>query len=86
MWNEVEYLKIDDAGLHLIVKGQTQVLDVENIVLCAGQEPMRDLYAPLVAAGLKVHLIGGAKEAAELDAQRAIAEGWKLAISNTETS
>ena len=80
MWNEVEYLKIDDAGLHINVKGQAQVLEVENIILCAGQEPMRVLYAPLVAAGLKVHLIGGAKEAAELDAKRAIEEGWRLTI------
>jgi 2,4-dienoyl-CoA reductase (NADPH2) len=83
MWNEVEYLKIDDAGLHINLKGQAQVLEVDNIILCAGQEPMRNLYAPLVAAGIKVHLIGGAKEAAELDAQRAIAEGWQLTLSNT---
>ncbi|MFN0034222.1 MAG: FAD-dependent oxidoreductase [Saprospiraceae bacterium] len=79
MRNEVDYLKIDDAGLHITVKGQLQVLDVENVVICAGQEPMRDLYAPLVAAGLKVHLIGGAKEAAELDAKRAIEEGFGIA-------
>jgi len=78
MWNEVEYLKIDDAGLHITVKGKLQVLEVENVVLCAGQEPLRDLYAPLVAAGIKVHLIGGAKEAAELDAKRAIEEGFLL--------
>jgi len=78
MWNEVEYLKIDDAGLHINVKGKPQVLDVDNVILCAGQEPMRELYAPLVAAGLKVHLIGGAKEAGELDAQRAIEEGFLL--------
>ena len=76
MWNEVEYLKIDDEGLHINVKGKAQVLDVENIVLCSGQESMRDLHAPLVHAGLKVHLIGGAKEAGELDAKRAIEEGW----------
>ena len=81
MWNEVEYLKIDDAGLHINLKGQAQVLEVDNVILCAGQEPMRDLYAPLVAAGIKVHLIGGAKEAAELDAQRAIEEGWRLTFS-----
>jgi 2,4-dienoyl-CoA reductase (NADPH2) len=79
MWNEVEYLKIDDEGLHINLKGQAQVLEVDHVILCAGQEPMRDLYAPLVAAGIKVHLIGGAKEAAELDAQRAIAEGFLIA-------
>jgi 2,4-dienoyl-CoA reductase (NADPH2) len=80
MWSEANYLKIDDAGLHLTVKNQAQVLDVENIVICAGQEPLRTLYEPLVQAGLKVHLIGGAKEAGELDAKRAIEEGWRLAF------
>ncbi|MFN0173200.1 MAG: FAD-dependent oxidoreductase [Saprospiraceae bacterium] len=78
MWNEVEYLKIDDAGLHITVQGKPQLLEVENVVVCAGQESMRELYAPLVAAGIKVHLIGGAKEASELDAQRAIEEGFLL--------
>jgi 2,4-dienoyl-CoA reductase (NADPH2) len=81
MWPEVSYLKIDDAGLHITVKGEPQVLDVENVVICAGQKPLRDLYAPLAQAGLKVHLIGGAKEAAELDAKRAIEEGWRLAMA-----
>ncbi|MCB0574570.1 MAG: FAD-dependent oxidoreductase, partial [Saprospiraceae bacterium] len=81
MWPGVQYHKIDDAGLHLTYQGQAQVLDVENVVICAGQEPLRDLYGPLVEAGLTVHLIGGAKEAAELDAQRAIAEGWALATA-----
>ncbi|GAB4496032.1 MAG: NADPH-dependent 2,4-dienoyl-CoA reductase [Saprospiraceae bacterium] len=80
MWSEVNYLKIDDAGLHITVKGQPQVLDVENVVICAGQNPLRDLYEPLREAGIKVHLIGGAKEAAELDAKRAIEEGWKVAL------
>ena len=81
MWPGVQYHKIDDAGLHLTYQGQTQILDVDNVVICAGQEPLRDLYGPLVEAGLTVHLIGGAKEAAELDAQRAIAEGWALATA-----
>jgi 2,4-dienoyl-CoA reductase (NADPH2) len=81
MWSEVQYLKIDDAGLHISVKGPPQVLDVENVVICAGQNPLRDLYAPLVQAGMKVHLIGGAKEAAELDAKRAIEEGWRVAMA-----
>jgi 2,4-dienoyl-CoA reductase (NADPH2) len=78
MWNEVEYLKIDDAGLHLNVKGALQVLDVEHIIYCAGQESLRDLYAPLTAAGVKVQVIGGAKAAGELDAKRAIAEGFEV--------
>ncbi|MDX1913219.1 MAG: NADPH-dependent 2,4-dienoyl-CoA reductase [Saprospiraceae bacterium] len=83
MWNEVEYIKIDDQGLHLRVKGAPRVLEVDNIVICAGQEPLRDLYEPLTKAGIKVHLIGGAKEAAELDAKRAIEEGWLLARGQT---
>lgn len=78
MWSDVQYLKIDDAGLHITLKNKPQILDVENIVICAGQEPLRDLYEPLVQAGVKVRLIGGAKEAAELDAERAIREGWRL--------
>lgn len=81
MWNEVEYQKIDDAGLHIMVKGKPQLLVVENVIVCAGQESMRDLYAPLLAAGLQVHLIGGAKAAGELDAKRAIEEGWRLTVS-----
>lgn len=79
MWNEVEYVKIDDDGLHLRVKGAPRLLEVEHVVICAGQEPLRELHEPLRAAGIKVHLIGGAKEAAELDAKRAIEEGWLLA-------
>ena len=86
MWNEVEYLKIDDDGLHINIKGQPQVLDVEHVVLCSGQESMRDLYAPLVEAGVKVYLIGGAKEAAELDAKRAIEEGYEIATYGTVTT
>ena len=78
MWNAVEYLKIDDAGLHIRINGAIQVLDVEHVVICAGQESLRSLYDPLVAAGLKVHLIGGAKEAGELDAKRAIEDGFLL--------
>jgi 2,4-dienoyl-CoA reductase (NADPH2) len=75
MLAEVQYVKIDDEGLHVTIKGQPQVLPVDNVVICAGQEPLRELYAPLQAAGIKVHLIGGAKEASELDAKRAIEEG-----------
>ncbi|UUZ75720.1 hypothetical protein LP414_29355 [Polaromonas sp. P1(28)-13] len=55
------------------------VLAVDNIVLCAGQEPLRELLEPLRAAGIKTHLIGGADEASELDAKRAINQGTRLA-------
>ncbi len=81
MWNSVQYDRIDDAGLHLTVKGEKQVLDVDNIIVCAGQEPLGALKAPLELAGVRVHLIGGAKLAAELDAQRAIEEGMKVALA-----
>jgi 2,4-dienoyl-CoA reductase (NADPH2) len=79
MWDSVTYNKIDDAGLHISVNGQSQVLAVDNVVICAGQHPLRELYEPLVQSGMKVHLIGGAKEAGELDAVRAIREGYLLA-------
>ena len=81
MLNSVEYLKIDDAGLHIRIgaEGEPQVLAVDNIVICAGQDPLRELQDGLVAAGQNVHLIGGADVAAELDAKRAINQGSRLA-------
>lgn len=80
MLNSVEYLGIDDAGLHIrVADGEPQVLAVDNVVICAGQEPLRELQEGLVAAGQSVHLIGGADVAAELDAKRAINQGSRLA-------
>ena len=81
MLNSVEYLKIDDQGLHIRIgaDGEPQVLAVDNIVICAGQDPLRELQDGLVAAGQNVHLIGGADVAAELDAKRAINQGSRLA-------
>jgi 2,4-dienoyl-CoA reductase (NADPH2) len=76
-----EYLKIDDAGLHIRRDGVDQVLAVDNVVVCAGQEPVRDLLAPLEQAATAVHIIGGADEASELDAKRAIEQGTRLAAS-----
>jgi len=75
------YQKIDDAGLHYIADDQQQVLEVDNIVLCTGQEPVRDLYEQLSEAGASVDLIGGADEASELDAKRAINQGSRLAAA-----
>ncbi|WP_128378159.1 NADPH-dependent 2,4-dienoyl-CoA reductase [Streptomyces cavernae] len=75
----VQYDRIDDAGLHITVDGRSQVLQVDTIVLCTGQEPHRDLYDELAAAGRTAHLIGGADVAAELDAKRAIKQGTELA-------
>ncbi|MBK9347049.1 MAG: FAD-dependent oxidoreductase [Burkholderiales bacterium] len=77
----VTYRKVDDAGLHITVGDKEQVLPVDNVILCAGQDPNRDLQAELQAAGVTVHLIGGADKAAELDAKRAIKQGTELALS-----
>ncbi len=75
----VEYRRIDDEGLHLSIDGEPQVLPVDNVVICAGQEPLRELADQLEAAGMRVHVIGGAAEAGELDAKRAIHQGTTLA-------
>ena len=81
----VSYRKIDDEGLHITVtpkgaeQGEDKLLPVDTIIVCAGQEPLRELQAGLEAAGLPVHLIGGADVAAELDAKRAIDQGSRLA-------
>ncbi len=75
----VSYRKVDDAGLHITVDGKEMVLSVDNVILCAGQDPQRELQAQLVAAGCTVHLIGGADKAVELDAKRAIKQGTELA-------
>ncbi|WP_342115622.1 NADPH-dependent 2,4-dienoyl-CoA reductase [Pseudoduganella sp. OTU4001] len=77
----VSYDRIDDAGLHVTVEGQQHVLPVDNVIVCAGQEPLRELQQGLLGAGCKVHLIGGADVAAELDAKRAINQGTRLAAA-----
>ena len=75
----VTYRKIDDHGLHITVDGRDRCLEVDNVVVCAGQEPNRDLHDALIKAGVSSHLIGGAEEAIELDASRAIDTGTRLA-------
>jgi 2,4-dienoyl-CoA reductase (NADPH2) len=77
----VTYERIDDAGLHLTVDGAPRLLEVDTVVVCAGQEPVRDLADELRAAGHPVHLVGGADVAAELDAKRAIDQGTRLAAA-----
>jgi 2,4-dienoyl-CoA reductase (NADPH2) len=77
----VSYEKIDDAGLHLRLGDESQVLDVDTIVMCAGQEPRRELLDDLKKAGVAVSLIGGADVAAELDAKRAIDQGTRAAAA-----
>jgi 2,4-dienoyl-CoA reductase (NADPH2) len=80
MLNNVTYRKVDDAGLHITMGDKEMTIPADTIVLCAGQEPQRELQAQLVAAGCTVHLIGGADKAAELDAKRAIKQGTELAL------
>ena len=79
MMSSVTYHKIDDAGLHITSNGKDLILDVDHVVICAGQLPFRDLFDPLKNAGINVHLIGGADVASELDAKRAIDQGSRLA-------
>ncbi|MFD8796516.1 oxidoreductase [Streptomyces vinaceus] len=75
------YDRIDDEGLHITVGGEERLVPADTVVLCTGQEPRRDLYEALLAAGARPHLIGGADVAAELDAKRAIRQGTELAAS-----
>ncbi|MBX7099869.1 MAG: NADPH-dependent 2,4-dienoyl-CoA reductase [Myxococcaceae bacterium] len=76
----VEYRRIDDQGLHVTVNGADRLLEVDTVVVCAGQEPLRELAPALTAQGLSVHLVGGADVAAELDAKRAIRQATELAF------
>ncbi|KAA1171286.1 NADPH-dependent 2,4-dienoyl-CoA reductase [Marinobacter salinexigens] len=81
----VSYRRIDDEGLHVTITpkgaehGEDRILPVDTVIICAGQDPLRELQAGLESAGLPVHLIGGADVAAELDAKRAIDQGSRLA-------
>ncbi|MTE17080.1 NADPH-dependent 2,4-dienoyl-CoA reductase [Nocardia aurantiaca] len=80
----VNYERIDDRGLHISFgekRHRPRIIECDNVILCAGQESVRDLQEPLRNAGMKVHLIGGADLAAELDAKRAINQGTRLAAA-----
>ncbi|MFC1882196.1 FAD-dependent oxidoreductase, partial [Thermodesulfobacteriota bacterium] len=79
MINGVTYTRIDDRGLHITLKDAPRVLEVDTVIICAGQEPLRDIKDELENNGMPVHLIGGADLAAELDAKRAIDQGARLA-------
>ena len=78
MIGAVEYKSIDDRGLHINKGGKPEILDVDNVIICAGQEPLRNLYDQLKEKGVNAHIIGGADEAKELDAKRAIDQGSRL--------
>ena len=79
--NEVQYTKIDDVGLHYTQNEEQKVLKVDNIILCVGQLPFKELLEPLEAKGITTHVIGGADFASELDAKRAIDQGSRLAAT-----
>ena len=79
--NEVQYTKIDDQGLHYSRGDQSKILEVDNVIICAGQTPLKELYTALESSGKSIHIIGGADIADELDAKRAIDQGCRLAAS-----
>ena len=81
MMNAVNYVKIDDAGLHILHGGAPALLEVDTVIICAGQESKRDLFDELSAMNLPVDVIGGAYEAAELDAKAAIKQASYLAAT-----
>ena len=78
MLGNVTYHKVDDEGLHISIFEEYQILPVDTVVVCAGQEPLRDLQQALIDAEQSVHLIGGADVAAQLDAKRAIKQASEL--------
>jgi 2,4-dienoyl-CoA reductase (NADPH2) len=77
----VEYLGIDDTGLRVRIDGEEQVLPADHVVICAGQESFKPLAAELAGGAARVHVIGGAELALELDAKRAIDQGSRLAAA-----
>lgn len=79
MLNSVEYMRVDDEGLHIRHQDKQYCLAVDHVILCAGQEPYRPLKESLAEKGIQAHIIGGADVAAELDARRAIEQGMQVA-------
>ena len=77
----VRYQRIDDQGLHILHEGRPKLLEVDHVVLCAGQEPVNALRAELAANGIEAELIGGAECAEEIDALRAVEQGMKIAYA-----
>jgi 2,4-dienoyl-CoA reductase (NADPH2) len=81
MVNAVEYVRIDDSGLHVLIGGQPKTFEVDTVIICAGQVPERTLYDDLMTKGVSADLIGGAFEAVELDAKTAINQATHLAAA-----
>ncbi|MEP1471012.1 MAG: NADPH-dependent 2,4-dienoyl-CoA reductase [Halieaceae bacterium] len=79
MMNGIDYVRIDDDGLHIMRENKPEVLPVDTVIVCAGQDPARELYDSAQAQGLAVALVGGAYEAAELDAKAAINQACHMA-------
>jgi 2,4-dienoyl-CoA reductase (NADPH2) len=79
--NSVQYTKIDDVGLHYVQNEEKKLLAVDTVIICAGQLPCKELLVPLEEAGIKVHVVGGADVASELDAKRAINQSSRLAAA-----
>jgi 2,4-dienoyl-CoA reductase (NADPH2) len=79
MINSVTYHRIDDDGLHISLKGESRILAVDTVIICAGQEPLRNLKDELQIRGMPIHLIGGADLTVGLDAKKAIDQGARLA-------
>ena len=77
----VEYKKIDDQGLHVILEGEPRILEVDTVVICAGQEPQRTLQDDLAKFDINASLVGGAYEAVELDAKTAIDQATRMAAA-----
>jgi 2,4-dienoyl-CoA reductase (NADPH2) len=81
MMNGIEYNRVDDQGLHISIEGVPQVLDVDTVIVCAGQVPKRALYDELADSSIATSLVGGAYEASELDAKTAIKQASELAAA-----
>jgi 2,4-dienoyl-CoA reductase (NADPH2) len=81
MMNGVEYVKIDDDGLHILQGGQPVLLEADTIIICAGQDPLRELHDDLQKEGMSSELVGGAFEAMELDAKAAINQASYMAAA-----
>lgn len=79
-WSEVQYLQVDDAGLHILHKGERKILPADQIIVCTGQQPCDELATLLALSGRPVHRIGGARTAIGLDARQAILDALELAM------
>lgn len=77
----VEYVKIDDAGLHIVRDGVPELIEADTVVICAGQRCRSELAEDLARTNIPFTLVGGARKAAELDAMRAISEGTRAGLS-----